>query len=134
MSIDAGTVQRWLDAYSQAWISYDPEEIGALFADDAEYRYHPWDEGDDVLRGREQIVANWLENRDKAGAYRGEYHPLLVSGDQAITAGVSRYYSDETQTTLERAYHNLWVLRFTDDGKCRSYTEWYMEAPRKRTD
>lgn len=26
-------------------------------------------------------------------------------------------------------YHNLWVLRFTDDGRCRSFTEWYMEAP-----
>ncbi|HKT39599.1 MAG TPA: nuclear transport factor 2 family protein [Ktedonobacterales bacterium] len=131
MSIDTATVQRWLDAYSQAWISYDPDEIGALFSEDAEYRYHPWDEGDDVLRGREQIVANWLENRDKPGTYRGEYHPLLVSGDGAITVGVSNYYSDETQTTLERAYHNLWVLSFTDDGQCRSYTEWYMEAPRK---
>jgi ketosteroid isomerase-like protein len=131
MSINAETVQRWLDAYSQAWISYDPGEIGALFAEDAEYRYHPWDEGDNVLRGRDQIVTNWLENRDKAGTYRGEYHPLLVSGDRAIAAGQSSYYTDETQTTLNRVYHNLWVLRFTDDGKCRSYIEWYMEAPRQ---
>ncbi len=132
MSIDAGMVQRWLDAYSHAWTTYDPDETGALFSDDAEYRYHPWDEGDDVVRGREQIVANWLENRDKAGTYRGEYRPLLVGGDQAIAVGVSGYYSDETQTTLERAYHNLWVLRFDDAGQCRSFTEWYMEAPRAK--
>lgn len=58
MSIEAGTVQRWLDAYSRAWITYDPGEIGALFSEDAEYRYHPWEQGDDVLRGRDQIVAN----------------------------------------------------------------------------
>lgn len=130
MSIDTAMVQRWLDAYNQAWITYDPDEIGALFADDAEYRYHPWDEGDDVLRGRAQIVANWLENRDKAGTYRGEYKPLLIQGDQAIAVGLSYYYTDETQATLDRAYHNLWVIRFTDAGQCRSFTEWYMEAPK----
>lgn len=131
MSIDTGTVQRWLDAYSHAWITYDPGEIGALFSEDAEYRYHPWDEGDDVLRGRDQIVANWLENRDRAGTYRGEYRPLLVHDDQAIAVGVSSYYNDEMQTTLKHAYHNLWVLNFSADGQCRSFTEWYMEAPHK---
>ena len=37
-------VQRWLDDYVAAWRSYDPEAIGDLFGEDAEYRYHPWDE------------------------------------------------------------------------------------------
>ena len=132
MSIDTQSVQRWLDAYSHAWLTYDPDEIGALFSEDAEYLYHPWDTGNDVVRGRAAIIANWLENRDKAGAYRGEYHPLLIQGDQAVTAGMSWYYSDDTQTTLERAYHNLWVLRFDDAGQCRSFTEWYMEAPKAK--
>ena len=132
MSIDTQSVQRWLDAYSHAWLTYDPAEIGALFSEDAEYLYHPWDTGDDVVRGRAAIIANWLENRDKPGVYRGEYHPLLVAGDQAVTTGMSWYYTDETQTTLERAYHNLWTLLFDDAGKCRSFTEWYMEAPKSR--
>ena len=132
MSIDTQSVQRWLDAYSQAWQTYDRGEISALFSEDAEYLYHPWDTGDDVVRGREAIIANWLENRDKAGAYRGEYHPLLIQGDQAVTTGMSRYYSDDTQATLEHAYHNLWVLRFDDAGQCRSFTEWYMEAPKAK--
>lgn len=132
MSVDAEMVQRWLDAYAHAWLTYDPDEIGALFAEDAEYRYHPWDEGDRVVRGREQIVANWLENRDKAGTYRGEYKPLLVQGNRAIAEGMSWYYTDDTQTTLDRAFYNLWVLRFNDAGECRSFTEWYMEAPAAR--
>jgi ketosteroid isomerase-like protein len=128
MSIDTEQAQRWLDAYTHAWITYDSDEIGALFTDDAEYRWHPWDEGDDVARGRAQIVAAWLENRDRAGTYRGAYHPLLVHDDQAITVGLSAYYTDETQTTLDRVYHNLWVLRFGEEGRCRSFTEWYMQA------
>lgn len=130
MSINIETVQQWLDAYTHAWMTYDPDEIGNLFSEDAEYRYHPWDEGDDVVRGRAQIVANWLENRDRAGTYRGEYRPLLVQGDQAIAVGVSSYFTDDTQATLDRAFHNLWVLRFDDAGQCRSFTEWYMQAPR----
>ena len=127
--IQTETVQRWLDAYRRAWETYEPRDIGALFTDDAEYRWHPWDEGDDVARGREQIVRAWLENRDAPGTYKGEYLPLLVHEDMAIAVGRSLYYGSASQETLERKYHNLWVLRFAADGRCRSFTEWYMTAP-----
>ena len=129
MTIDTEQVQRWLDAYTHAWMTYDPNEISALFTEDAEYRWHPWDEGDEVARGRTQIAAAWLEHRDATGTYHGAYHPLLVDGDQAVAVGLSSYYTDETQTTLDRAYHNLWILRFGEEGRCRSFTEWYMQAP-----
>ncbi|HEX6709524.1 MAG TPA: hypothetical protein VF068_04270 [Rubrobacter sp.] len=46
-------VQRWIDAYVDAWHTYDPAAIGALFAEDATYAYHPYDEGEQVVRGRE---------------------------------------------------------------------------------
>ena len=127
--IQTEAVQRWLDAYSRAWETYEPRDIGALFTDDAEYRWHPWDEGDDVARGREQIVRGWLENRDAPGTYRGEYRPLLVNEDVAIAVGTSLYYGSASQETLERKYHNLWVLRFAADGRCCSFTEWYMTPP-----
>ena len=127
--IDSDALQRWLLAYTHAWETYDPAEIGALFTDDAEYRWHPWDEGDDVARGREAIVAAWLSNRDTAGTYQGEYRPLTVHDDQAIAVGTSRYFRDDTRSAVDREYHNLWVLRFADDGRCRSFTEWYMKAP-----
>jgi hypothetical protein len=83
-----------------------------------------------VAHGRAQIVASWLDSRDVAGTYRGEYRPLLVKDDTAIAVGLSYYYTDATQTTLDRVFHNLWVLRFTGEGLCRSFTEWYMQAPR----
>ena len=57
-------VQPWIDAYVDAWRTYDPEAIGALFAEDASYAYHPYDEGDEVVRGREAIVDDWLGERD----------------------------------------------------------------------
>ena len=58
-------LQVWLDAYVGAWRSYDPASIGALFAEDATYAYHPYDEGDEVVRGRQAIVADWLAERDE---------------------------------------------------------------------
>ena len=129
MGIDSEMVQRWLDAYSHAWAVYDPAEISALFTDDAEYRWHPWDASGDVARGRAQIVSAWLANRDEPATYVGAYRPFLVKDDVAIAVGTSSYYTDHTRETLEQVYHNLWVLRFTEDGRCRSFTEWYMEAP-----
>ena len=46
-------VQAWVDAYVRAWRTYDPADIAALFTGDATYAYHPWDEGEAVLRGRD---------------------------------------------------------------------------------
>jgi len=122
-------VQRWLDAYAGAWETYNPEEIGSLFAEQATYLWHPWDRGDDVATGRSQIVEGWLHDRDPAGTYEGSYEPLLVAGDVAIATGTSRYYTDATKAELDREYWNLWVLRFDADGLCSEFTEWYMKAP-----
>ena len=47
--IDRATVERWLADYVAAWKSYDREAIAALYAEDAECRYHPYDE---PIRGR----------------------------------------------------------------------------------
>lgn len=55
MAVTKETAAAWLDAYVQAWQSYDPQAIGALFAENATYAYQPWDE---PVRGREAIVAS----------------------------------------------------------------------------
>jgi cytochrome c553 len=50
-------VANWLERYVEAWKSYDREQIGDLFAEDAEVRYHPYDE---PVRGRQAVVDSWL--------------------------------------------------------------------------
>lgn len=117
--MDHDELQAWLDAYVDAWRTYDPASIAALFAEDATYAYHPWDEGDRVLRGRDAIVANWLEERDAAGSWEAHYRPLLVAGDRAIATGTTRYAGGEI-------FWNLWVLRFGEDGRCTEFVEWFM--------
>ena len=122
--MDEQAVAAWLDGYSRAWGTYDPTEIGALFSSDAVYHFEPYSE---PARGREAIVAAWLEDRDEAGTYEGSYRPVLVAGDQAVARGTSRYF--DTNGSVDREFDNLFLLRFDADGRCAEYREWYMRRP-----
>jgi ketosteroid isomerase-like protein len=113
-------VQAWIDAYLDAWRSNTPEQIAALFAEDATYAYNPWE---DPLRGRETIVADWLDEPDEPDSWEAEYRPMLVDNRRAIITGETRYADG-------KIYSNLFVTDFDDDGRCRAFTEWYMRHPK----
>ncbi len=123
--MDEAAFQRWLDAYVEAWRTYDPATIGELFSEDAEYRYHPWDVDEEVLVGRDAIVAAWLGDRDEPGSWTATYRPWLVAGEAAVGVGVSRYFSAD-RDILEREYHNVFLCRFDAESRCREFTELYM--------
>ena len=113
-------VQAWLDRYVAAWRTYDPAAIGALFAPDARYAYHPYDE---PLRGREAVVASWLESRDEPGSWDASYAPSLVVGRRAVATGETRY------PTAGHTYSNLFELELDDEGRCTRFVEWYVRHP-----
>ena len=117
--MDEARFQRWLDDYVAAWRSYDAEAIGNLFSEDAEYRYHPWD---DPVSGREAIVRSWLKEPDVADSWSAEYQPWAIDGESAVALGVSRYHGDNA-----REYHNVFLCRFDEDGRCREFTELYLK-------
>jgi ketosteroid isomerase-like protein len=127
------SVTAWLDAYMRAWETYDPAAIGDLFSEDAEYRWHP---ADDPEVGRDAIVTAWLNpggnasSRDKPGTYAGELHPFVGNGNRAVAIGVCTYWSDASRSKVERMYYNNWLLEFDEEGRCKSFTEYYM-SPRK---
>jgi ketosteroid isomerase-like protein len=124
--MDRHAVDEWLAAYVAAWKSYDRDAIGALFSDDAQCWYHPFD---DPVVGRKAIVDSWAEEdrRDALGTYDGEYHCLVVEGDQAVARGRSRYFKPDG--SVDKEYGNIFVLKFDADGRCREFREWYM-SPR----
>jgi ketosteroid isomerase-like protein len=121
--IDLQTVNQWLQDYVSAWKSYDPQAIAALFSQDAGYRYNPYDE---PVRGREAIVANWLEYRDVPNTYAATYKAVAVSGNTGVAQGRSYYYEPDGKT-LKREYDNIFVLQFDDDGRCADFCEWFMQ-------
>ena len=122
MTLDRAAFQAWLDRYVDAWRSYDAAAIGALFAPDAEYRYHP---KDDPVRGRDAIVADWLEDRDDAGTYEAAYEVLAIDGEQHVAVGWTRYFTGDG--TLDNEYSNIYLCRFDAEGRCSSFTEWWIQ-------
>ena len=126
--MDEAGVARWVADYLAAWTSYDAVAIGRLFSEDAMYRYHPWDEPTQShVRGRDAIVASWLEEKDPPGSWTAEYRPWLVHDDQAVAVGVSRYLAADG--SVESEYYNVFFLTFDDEGRCREFAEVYMKRP-----
>lgn len=116
--MDVSDVERWVDGYERAWTTNDPEDIGALFTEDARYLTAPYRE---PWAGREAIVRGWLDRKDDQGEWSFERRVLAVHDDLAFVQGRT-WYADE-----ERWYANLWVIRLTLDGRASEFTEWWME-------
>ncbi len=124
--MDRQGFQNWLDGYVEAWKTYDPDKIAALFADDVVYKYHPADVGDDILEGRAAVVANWLENKDPEGTVDADYEPLAIDGDTYVAHGHSDYF-DGPGGPLRDQYFNVYVCKFNDRGECTIFTEYWIQ-------
>lgn len=120
--MDREQVQGWLDRYVAAWKSYDRDQIADLFAEGAEYRDRPYHE---PVEGRAAIVEFWFENPDEPGTFDGEYSPVAIDGDVAVATGSSTYR--RADGGIDKIYDNCFVMRFDPDGRCSSFTEWFME-------
>lgn len=119
------SVAIWLSNYVEAWKSYDPEAIRALFSEDARYYYSAYSE---PIEGREAILAEWLDNPDKAGTFQAEYKLLATNGNLAVANGRTTYFEADGKTFLKE-FDNIFVLEFDDTGRCTLFKEWYMKKP-----
>ena len=120
-------LQSWLDRYILAWRANTATTIEELFTDDATYRFHPYDEGDETVVGRDGIVAAWLEAPDDPGAWEATYEAWAVDGVLGVGVGTSRYLA--TADKPERTYYNCFLMKFADDGRCSEFTEYYVRRP-----
>jgi SnoaL-like domain len=115
-------VTLWLQRYAAAWKTYAPTEIADLFSEDAMYRYHPYD---DPIKGRDAIVKLWVDDPDTPGTYEGRYEPIAIDGDIAVAIGQSTY--SHPDGSVRKIYENCFVMRFDREGRCKDFTEWFME-------
>jgi hypothetical protein len=117
-------LQDWLDRYIDAWRANAREPIAGLFTEDAVYHYNPYGGDEHTLRGRDAIVDGWLAEGDDPRSWEARYEPYAIDGERAVATGWSRYLA--TDDTPERMYHNVFLLRFAADGRCREFTELFM--------
>ena len=135
--MDREGAQAWLDRYVAAWRSYERDEVADLFSADVAYRYHPYD---DPIIGRDAVAASWLgeetgaggaSTRDAPGTYDAHYEPVAVDGDTVVATGRSTY-RDSPHGPVVQVYENCFVIRFDPDGRCREFTEYFIERPAGR--
>ncbi len=96
--LDEGRLDEWL----------------ALFTDDARYRTSPYAE---PKVGHAEIQAFWLDDEGKTFSVIAE--PVAVEGRDAVVRLEVRYGDPVAQE-----YRDLWVLRFSPDGRVEDFEEW----------
>jgi hypothetical protein len=115
-------VRSWMEKYIAAWTTNEPEDIRALFTEDAVYETRPHDK--DARRGADQIVDRWLADKDEPEDWTFEWSLLGTDGALAFVQGFTDYQGDQP------SYDNLWIIRLAPDGRASAFTEWFMERKR----
>jgi uncharacterized protein (TIGR02246 family) len=117
-------LERWLDGYREAWRTDDPEQVAALFTEDATYLPSPFSK---PWTGRQAIVERWIEHGDSQVEWQFESEILAVEDETGVVRGLTTYAA--TADGPETIYSNIWVIRLAADGRARSFTDWWVERP-----
>ena len=123
--MDSSDVAKWLEAYVEAWKSYDRAQIEALFSEDVRYRFHPYDE---PVVGRDAVAEAWLGEGDHEGAPTRD-EPDTYDARYEVTISETQTVIAEPGGAVDEVYDNCFVMRFDDAGRCREFTEWYVKRP-----
>jgi hypothetical protein len=112
-------VQTWLDAYVEAWRTYDRDAIADLFSADASYASTP------TTRSRCADATRSSPAGSRSATNPGAGSGLSTVDDRGAQGGGDR------GDTLPRGpgVLHLYVLRFDDDGRCAEFVEWFIEQP-----
>ncbi|MFD1085257.1 YybH family protein [Micromonospora andamanensis] len=115
--MDRKQVADWIAAYERVWRTPGTAALGMLFTEDASYQQGPyWT----PVVGLPAIAQMWEQQRkgpDEVFQMTGEI--VAVDGDTAVARQEVRYGDP-----VDQEYRDLWIMRFTDDGRCRSFEEW----------
>lgn len=108
----------WVKGYVKAWNSNNREEIDALFASTGLYYTEPYAQ---PWRGREEIAAGWLKQKDEPGDTDFTFEVIAVEGDLGVVRGTTHY------RTSGKSYSNLWLIRLDPEGRAREFVEYWMQ-------
>ena len=115
----------WVQAYLKAWTSDAPEDVAALFTEDARYFTEPYAE---PWERRDEIVREWIARGDSQNDWSFEYDIVAECDDTAVVRGVTTYGPETPNESGGKTYHNIWIVRLKPDGRAYEFTEWWMKA------
>lgn len=112
------TTSDWLDGYLRAWRTKDAADVRAIFTDDAEYWFHPYDR--EPVHGIDAIVEAWMGPEPTQAVWD---LAVLVEGEGiGIIRGTVDYPG-------HASYVNLWEVHLAADGRASKFVEWYLKVP-----
>ncbi len=102
------TVEDWVEQYLRAWRSNEPDDIRALFTQDAEYHETPYETH---WIGRAAIVKGWRSRWNwQQGGWTFDWQVVSPGQEQVVVEGVGL-----------GNFSNVWTLEFAPDGRCRRF-------------
>ena len=113
--------ERFLIGYLDAWRTNDADSIRALFGPDASYRSSARDLEPAV--GLDEIIALWDAERDEPGTWSYSGAVDLQTETAAVIRGVTTYTGGPKSGT----YENVWLVRFSDDGRAVEFQDWWFQ-------
>jgi len=117
--MDRDAVSAWLEGYFAAWASNDPQDVTALFTEDAAYAVSPFRK---PWEGRDRIVKEWTSEAQDDLDHGFEV--VAVDGDVAVAHWrVQARFDGALQRT---EMDGVLLLRFAPDGRCSEHREWYV--------
>jgi hypothetical protein len=115
--VDADGFDRWLGAYFAAWVSNDPDDVAALFTENATYSVGPFAE---TWVGRDEIVRRWTSAAQDDVEFA--YEILALEGDTGIAHWNVR--ARIQGGTARGEWDGVLLITFAPDGRCREHREW----------
>src|SRR5687768_1754950 len=119
------SISEWIERYQSAARSDDPNEIAALFTEDAEYHTGPFDE---PWRGRDEIVRNWIDRGDSGLEWEFDYEIMAADGHRYVIEGHTNYSSPH----YRHSFSNVWMIDLAEGGRASLFREWWVEEPPPR--
>jgi uncharacterized protein (TIGR02246 family) len=119
--VNRSDVRRWVDAYERAWRTAGTDLLAELFAPDASYLMSPWRA---PLEGLDAIARFWEEGRDGPDEPFTMTSEVVAVEDPHAVVRVHVDYGPRADGTPGSRWRDLWVMRFSADGRCVAFEEW----------
>lgn len=115
--MDRRQVAGWIAAYERAWRTPGTDVLATIFTDRASYLQGPYRK---PVIGLPAIARMWEDERDGSDeVFQMTSEVVAVEGDTAV-ARLEVRYGDP----VDQEYRDLWIMRFAEDGRCKSFEEW----------
>jgi ketosteroid isomerase-like protein len=111
------SIEDWIAAYERAWRTEGTAHLDELFTEDATYRMSPYEE---PACGLAEIAALWEREREGHDEQFEMRHEVVAAGDGVAVVRVEVRYLKPGGAE----YRDLWIVRFSADGRCREFEEW----------